>query len=93
VPYLKEAAVIFTFYTTGVLIFAYLAYFHITDTEYFKGEEDVIIPKHILEEHPHPHPHPLEARSGSGSAAGAGGEAKEGVEDQTVTIAAEKNMA
>ncbi|EXJ92801.1 hypothetical protein A1O3_01355 [Capronia epimyces CBS 606.96] len=52
VPYMKEAAVIFTFYTTGVIIFAYLATFHISETEYFNGEDDVVIPKHILEEHP-----------------------------------------
>jgi hypothetical protein len=51
VPYIKEAAVIFTFYATGVLVFAYLAAFHITETEYFNGEEDVVIPKHVLEEH------------------------------------------
>lgn len=51
VPFMKEAAVIFTFYTTGVLVFAYLAAFHVTETEYFNGEDDVIIPKHILAEH------------------------------------------
>lgn len=51
VPYMKEAAVIFTFYTTGVLVFAYLAVYHIRETEYFNGEDDVVIPKHVLEEH------------------------------------------
>ena len=49
-PYIKEAAVIFTFYTAGVLIFLYLALFHISDTEYFSHEEGVVIPKHVLEE-------------------------------------------
>lgn len=48
---MKEAAVIFAFYTTGVLIFVYLAAFHIKDTKYFTGEDDVVIPKHVLEEH------------------------------------------
>ncbi len=48
---MKEAAVIFAFYTTGVLVFAYLAAFHIRETEYFNGEDDVVIPKHVLEEH------------------------------------------
>ncbi|KAL2434948.1 putative membrane protein C6F6.04c [Exophiala dermatitidis] len=52
VPYMKEAAVIFAFYTAGVLIFAYLALYHIRETEYFNGEDDVVIPKHVLEEHP-----------------------------------------
>ncbi|KAJ5979915.1 hypothetical protein N7481_007213 [Penicillium waksmanii] len=51
VPFMKEAAVIFTFYTTGVLIFTYIATFHIKDTEYFNGEDDVVIPKHVLSEH------------------------------------------
>ncbi|KAJ5376292.1 hypothetical protein N7509_013178 [Penicillium cosmopolitanum] len=51
VPFMKEAAVIFTFYTSGVLIFTYIATFHIKDTEYFNGEDDVVIPKHVLSEH------------------------------------------
>jgi hypothetical protein len=51
VPYVKESGVIFAFYTTGVLIFVYLAAFHIKETKYFTGEEDVVIPKHVLEEH------------------------------------------
>lgn len=51
VPFIKEAAVIFTFYTSGVLIFTYIATFHIKDTEYFNGEDDVVIPKHVLSEH------------------------------------------
>lgn len=51
VPYIKEAGVIFCFYTTGVLVFAYLAAFHIHETEYFTGEEGVVVPKHVLEEH------------------------------------------
>lgn len=72
VPYMKEAAVIFAFYTTGVLVFAYLAAFHIRETEYFNGEDDVVIPKHVLEEH--------EAESGS-----IAGE-KVPIEDQTVTM-------
>jgi hypothetical protein len=53
VPYIKEAGVIFCFYATGVLVFAYLAAFHITETEYFNGEEGVVIPKHVLAEHAH----------------------------------------
>ena len=53
VPYIKEAGVIFTFYTTGILIFAYLAAFHIKDTKYFTHEEGVVIPKHIMEAHAH----------------------------------------
>jgi hypothetical protein len=48
---MKEAAVIFAFYTSGVLIFTYIAAFHIKDTEYFNGEDDVVIPKHVLSEH------------------------------------------
>lgn len=63
---------IFAFYTTGVLVFAYLAAFHIRETEYFNGEDDVVIPKHVLEEH--------EAESGS-----IAGE-KVPIEDQTVTM-------
>ncbi|OJI99489.1 hypothetical protein ASPVEDRAFT_26301 [Aspergillus versicolor CBS 583.65] len=51
VPYMKEAAVIFAFYTSGVLIFAFIAAFHIKDTEYFNGEDGVVIPKHVLAEH------------------------------------------
>jgi hypothetical protein len=47
---MKEAAVIFAFYTAGVFIFLYLAIFHISDTEYFSHEEGVVIPKHVLEE-------------------------------------------
>ncbi|KAF2112537.1 hypothetical protein BDV96DRAFT_601941 [Lophiotrema nucula] len=50
VPYIKEAAVIFAFYTAGVFIFLYLALFHISETEYFKHEEGVVIPKHVIEE-------------------------------------------
>lgn len=53
VPFIKEAAVIFAFYACGVLIFAYIATFHIKETEYFNGEEDVVIPKHVLSEHAH----------------------------------------
>ncbi|KUJ07076.1 uncharacterized protein LY89DRAFT_601886 [Mollisia scopiformis] len=51
IPYIKEAGGIFAFYTTGVLIFLYMAAFHIEETKYFSGEEDVVIPKHVLEEH------------------------------------------
>jgi hypothetical protein len=50
VPYIKEAAVIFSFYTAGVFIFLYLALFHISETEYFSHEEGVVIPKHVLAE-------------------------------------------
>lgn len=51
VPYIYEAAVIFAFYASGVAIFACLAMFCIKETEYFNGEDDVVIPKDILEEH------------------------------------------
>lgn len=37
---------------TGVIVFIYLAAFHITETEYFAGEEGVVIPIHVVEEHP-----------------------------------------
>ena len=52
VPYIKEAGTIFTFYATGVFVFMYLATYHISVTEYFAGEEGVVIPKHIVEEAP-----------------------------------------
>ncbi|EXJ75640.1 uncharacterized protein A1O5_00147 [Cladophialophora psammophila CBS 110553] len=52
VPYIKEAGTIFAFYATGVIVFIYLAAFHITETEYFTGEEGVVIPKHVVEENP-----------------------------------------
>jgi hypothetical protein len=32
-------------------VFVYLAAFHIKETRYFTGEEDVIVPKHVLAEH------------------------------------------
>lgn len=51
VPYIKEAGVLFAFYATGVLVFIYIAAFHITDTEYFTGEEGVVIPVHVVVEH------------------------------------------
>ena len=52
VPYVKEAGVIFAFYATGVLVFCYLAAFHITETQYhLAGEDGVVIPKHVMEEH------------------------------------------
>lgn len=51
VPYIKEAAVILTFYASGVLIFAYIAAFQIKETEYFNGDEDVVIPKQVLSEY------------------------------------------
>ena len=52
VPYVKEAGTIFAFYATGIIIFIYLAAYHITETEYFADEEGVVIPKHVVEEHP-----------------------------------------
>ncbi|KIW38893.1 uncharacterized protein PV06_08718 [Exophiala oligosperma] len=52
VPYIKEAGVIFTFYATGILVFVYLAAYHIKETEYFVGEEGVVIPQHVIEENP-----------------------------------------
>lgn len=48
--YVKEAGIIFAFYALGVIVFIYLAAFHITETEYFAGEEGVVIPKHVVEE-------------------------------------------
>lgn len=51
VPYIKEAGVLFAFYASSVLIFCYLAAFHITDTQYFASEDGVVIPKHVVEEH------------------------------------------
>jgi len=51
VPYVKEAGVIFAFYATGVIVFAYLGAFHIKESKYFTHEEDVVVPKHVLEEH------------------------------------------
>lgn len=51
VPYVKEAGVIFCFYATGVIIFIYLAAFHIEETKYFTNEDGVVIPTHVLEEH------------------------------------------
>ena len=53
IPYIKEAGVLFAFYTTGIIVFIYLAAFHITDTQYFTGEEGVVIPNHVLQEHEH----------------------------------------
>lgn len=50
-PYNYEAAVICAFYGAGVIVFACLAMFCIKETEYFNGEDDVVIPKHVLEEH------------------------------------------
>jgi hypothetical protein len=51
VPFVKEAGVIFAFYATGIMVFAYLGAFHIKETQYFTHEADVVIPKHVLEEH------------------------------------------
>ncbi|CAK7199566.1 hypothetical protein SEUCBS139899_002247 [Sporothrix eucalyptigena] len=51
VSFLSMAAILFAFYTAGVLIFLYLALFHITETQYFAGEDDVVIPQHVLEAH------------------------------------------
>lgn len=52
VPFLKEAGVLFAFYTAGAIAMAYLALFHIDETKYFT-EEEVTIPKHVEEEHAH----------------------------------------
>lgn len=52
VPYIKEAGTIFAFYATGVLVFIYLAVYQISETEYFAGEEGVVIPKHVIDENP-----------------------------------------
>lgn len=51
VPFIKEAGVIFAFYATGVMVFYYLALTQIKETECFNGEDDVVILKHVLEEH------------------------------------------
>jgi len=49
VPFVKEAGTIFAFYGTGIVVFFYLAAFHIRDTRYFE-EEDVVVPMHIMNE-------------------------------------------
>lgn len=41
---------IFAFYATGVLIFVYLATYHISETQYLTGEEGVVVPVHVIEE-------------------------------------------
>lgn len=51
VPFIKEAGAIFAFYATGVMVFYYLALTQIKETEYFNGEDDVVIPNHVLEGH------------------------------------------
>ncbi|KAH8701808.1 hypothetical protein BGW36DRAFT_289358 [Talaromyces proteolyticus] len=51
VPYIKEAGVLLAFYTAGVIIFGYLAVFHISETQYFAGEEGVVLPKRVLDGH------------------------------------------
>ena len=53
IPYVKEAGVIFCFYATGVLIFTYLAAYQITETQYFIGEEGVVVPIHVVHQHEH----------------------------------------
>lgn len=50
---------IFVFYSVGLIIFVYLATFHIKETEYFMSEEGVVIPIHVADEHV------LEAKQGS----------------------------
>lgn len=49
-PYIKEAGVLFAFYATGVLVFLYLATYHISETQYLAGEEGVVVPVHVAEE-------------------------------------------
>lgn len=51
IPYIKEAGGIFAFYAAGVLTFTYFATYHISETEYFTGEEGVVVPIHVVEEH------------------------------------------
>lgn len=51
-PYIKEAGTIFAFYAAGVLGFLYLAVFEVTETEYFTGEEGVVVPTKVVKEHP-----------------------------------------
>ncbi|EXJ79501.1 hypothetical protein A1O1_08765 [Capronia coronata CBS 617.96] len=53
IPFVKEAGVLFTFYTVGLMVFIYLGAFHITETQYLVGEEGVVIPIHFVEEHKH----------------------------------------
>lgn len=50
VPFIGEGGVIAAFYFTGIGILFYLAMFHIKETQYFTHEEDVVVPKHVLEE-------------------------------------------
>lgn len=49
IPFEREVGALFALYATGILIFAYLAYFHIQDTLYFT-EDRVVVPNHIIEE-------------------------------------------
>lgn len=49
-PYVKESGVIFAFYATGVLVFLFLATYHISETQYLSGEEGVVVPMHVIEE-------------------------------------------
>lgn len=34
-----------------MLVFLYMAAYHIEETKYFSGEEDVVVPQHVLDEH------------------------------------------
>jgi hypothetical protein len=50
--YVTEAAIIFSFYTAGVLVFLFASYKWIDETTYFK-EDEVVVPNHILIESGH----------------------------------------
>ena len=51
IPFIKEAGGVFAFYATGVMVFYYLAWYHIDDSNYFKkGEIGAVVPNHILKE-------------------------------------------
>ena len=52
IAYVKEAAIIFSFYTAGVLIFLFAAWKWVDNTTYFK-EEFVVVPNHVLLETGH----------------------------------------
>jgi hypothetical protein len=49
IPYIKEAGGIFAFYAAGSLICAYMGWYHIENTMYFK-EEHVVVPNHVIDE-------------------------------------------
>ncbi|KAH8691388.1 hypothetical protein BGW36DRAFT_400681 [Talaromyces proteolyticus] len=54
VPYIKEAGVIFAFYACGVLVFIFFVTTQVTQTQYLVGEEGVVLPQHVVENHDQP---------------------------------------